>query len=724
MGRCVKILHKDDRVNYFVGGDLFFAHKTESTRLSHLSLVLLIRNRHAKAIEVERSLGIAHRTLMNWLKKFDEEGADAFLSPVVGKKTVSRALTEEKCFEAHRLLGEGLCISQVARLLSLQDSTLRKGVKSGRVLLPREEDKDESVRASVPSTKSERSVEDAEVSSGLGMACTRVAERAAVALGKLDEASTVFEAAQDVQMGGLLVGLPALCDNGLLSGVGRFLRLPKGFYSVVHVLLVLAYMALARLRRPEALRNVPVGEIGKVVGLDRAPEVKTMRAKIKLMAHGGDTEGWMMDLSRTWMQADPDEAGYVYIDGHVRTYHGTVANLPRRYVSRERLCLRGTSDYWVNDALGGPFFVVSQAVAEGLGSAIHEQIVPHLLQSIPNQPSQEELDADPDLYRFVVIFDRECSDHVHFSRLWEQRIAAITYRKNVKDKWPEHEFKETDVTMPGGQMVKMKLASKETTLSAGKKSLPVLEVRRLSDTGHQTAIITTARTLTQPVVAARMFTRWCQENYFAYMMQHYDIDGLVEYGAEEISGTKRVVNPAWRNLDRQVADKTRDMRKKQVKLAQDMSSEEEIELVRKSTLLQEIQAIEKERETLREQRRNTPKKVEISSLPVEKRPTQLAPLSKQLTNTVKMIAYRAETALVALLRKHLKREDDARALVREIFVTAADLIPDHKNQTLTVCLHHMANPVHDRAVAALLEELNKRQFKHPQTGARMIYKLV
>ncbi|MDD5482603.1 MAG: hypothetical protein PHP98_02980 [Kiritimatiellae bacterium] len=66
----------------------------------------------------------------------------------------------------------------------------------------------------------------------------------------------------------------------------------------------------------------------------------------------------MKELSKTWMESDPKEAGYLYMDGHVRVYHGKDAVFPRRYVSRERLCLRGTTDYWVNDAIGRPFLTV------------------------------------------------------------------------------------------------------------------------------------------------------------------------------------------------------------------------------------------------------------------------------------------------------------------------------------------------------------------------------
>ena len=87
----------------------------------------------------------------------------------------------------------------------------------------------------------------------------------------------------------------------------------------------------------------------------------------------------------------------------------------------------------------------------------------------------------------------------------------------------------------------MKLAMRQTQLGAGKASIPVTEVRRLTETGHQTTVISTARRLDPILIASRMFSRWCQENFFAYMMQHFDIDGLIEYGVQSLPGTVRVV---------------------------------------------------------------------------------------------------------------------------------------------------------------------------------------
>jgi hypothetical protein len=551
---------------------------------------------------------------------------------------------------------------------------------------------------------------DAKAAEGIGTACTPEDERVQAAMGVVKHAVGKFEKNLDVHFGGVLAGLPALCHNGLLRGLGKHISLPNGFYSALHILSVPGFMALARIRRPEGLRHIAPGEFGKVIALDRVPEVRTLRKKIAMISCGGDMEKWMKELSSEWMKNDPTEAGYLYLDGHVRVYHGNTARLPRRFVSRERLCLRGTTDYWVNDALGRPFFVVSKTVTDGLSATLLNDIVPELLESVPLQPSVEELNADPLLHRFVVIFDREGSSYSLLSKLWEQRIGAITYRKAVKDKWEESLFEELDVPVPGGGSTKMKIAARETSLSAGKASMPVLEVRRLTQTGHQTAIISTARRLCSPVVAGRMFSRWCQENFFGYMMQHYDIDGLIQYGSNELPGTTEVINPEWRLLDKTAKDYRLKIRRLYAELGKISMRERGVAIQKQAELHEDIEQLESELEKTIKNRRKTKRKVRIDSLPKEQRPHKLLPLSKMFTDTIKMIAYRAETTLVGLLRPHLAKEDEARAIIRELFVSDADIEPDQKDNTLHVRIHRMACPAHDKAVSMLLDALNNENF--------------
>ena len=209
-------------------------------------------------------------------------------------------------------------------------------------------------------------------------------------------------------------------------------------------------------------------------------------------------------------------------------------------------------------------------------------------------------------------------------------------------------------------------------------------------------------------------------------MQHYDIDGLIQYGAESLPGTLEIINPKWRDLDKAV----KKARRTEQKLLADMARQgadspgNGVEIQKKAESGEALETAQMELDRLRSERKATAKKVTINSLPEDQRPTQLLPLNKTLSDAVKMIAYRAETALVALLRPQLSKEEEARALVRELFVSSADIEPNNSTKTLTIRIHRMASPVHDRAIAALLKKLTELEFCHPETGAKMIYSLI
>lgn len=78
------------------------------------------------------------------------------------------------------------------------------------------------------------------------------------------------------------------------------------------------------------------------------------------------------------MHQGPEQASVLYIDGHVRVYHGQQTQLPKHHVTRQKLCLRATTDYWVNAMDGQPFFMVNQAVDPGMLTVIERDILPQL----------------------------------------------------------------------------------------------------------------------------------------------------------------------------------------------------------------------------------------------------------------------------------------------------------------------------------------------------------
>ena len=136
----------------------------------------------------------------------------------------------------------------------------------------------------------------------MGNGAMRSLERVAAAMGELESAPIEFEATCDVAQGGVLLALPALLAAGLLRRTPEFYQLPKGFYGIESIFLLLGLMALARVRSLEQLRYQAPGEWGKLLGLDRIPEVRTLRAKLKLLCQDmGLAMRWNAELAKEWI---------------------------------------------------------------------------------------------------------------------------------------------------------------------------------------------------------------------------------------------------------------------------------------------------------------------------------------------------------------------------------------------------------------------------------------
>ena len=321
--------------------------------------------------------------------------------------------------------------------------------------------------------------------------------RLAASLGELDAVAPDFTAALDVPNGGLWCALPALLAVGLLEGVERYLQLPKGYYGLDSLLMLLAFMTLARYESIESWRYRAPGEWGKLLGVDRVPEGRTLRAKIAVLAQHDGPAQWSAELSQRWMAAAPKASAVLYIDGHVRVYNG--------------LCLRATTDYWVNAMDGQPLFVVNQAVDPGLIQVIEQEIVPRIESRLVLAPDPARLEADPLRHRLTLVFDREGYSPAFLRRMKEQCIACLTYHKYPGEDWPAEEFVPAEAPLPSGERMSLQRAERGTCLSNG---LWVRERRKRTERGHQTAILCTEYRSEVAPLAVAMLARWSQENFF------------------------------------------------------------------------------------------------------------------------------------------------------------------------------------------------------------------
>jgi hypothetical protein len=562
----------------------------------------------------------------------------------------------------------------------------------------------------------------------MGNAATRSLERVAAAMGVLESAPIEFQATCDVAQGGVLLALPALLAAGLLRRAPEFYQLPNGFYGLESVFLLLALMALARIRSLEQLRYQAPGEWGKLLGLDRIPEVRTLRAKLKLLCQDmGRAMRWNAELAKEWMARQNATELYFYCDGHVRVYHGDQTALPRHYVARERLCLRATTDYWVNAMDGQPFLYVNKEVDPGLIATLKGDVIPWLEVNVAKTPEQKRrLAEDPRAHWFTMVFDREGYSPGLFEQMWEKRIAMLTYHKFPQDDWRSAEFDAHSVELTGGETATMKLAERGTRLS---NNFWLREIRKLTDSGHQTSILTTNFQAPMTTLAVSLFARWSQENFFRYMREHFSLDRLIEYGTEPIPDAISVVNPEWRKLDSQLRSRTGQRHRLVAQFGGLALSEDPAESEvqgfqqRKGHLQEEIQVLDSEIDNLKQLRKQTEHHIPVKSLPEEDRFTRLRTERKHFIDTLKMIAYRAESSMASLLREHLARGDDARALLRQIFDTEADLTPDLVANTLTVRLHHLTQAAHDQAIEQLLADLNTTHTVFPGTNLTLVFKL-
>ncbi len=570
-----------------------------------------------------------------------------------------------------------------------------------------------------------RSAEDA--ASPIGMGATNIFGRIATSLYGMDSLPPTFNTCHDVPDGGVLLALPALLAMGLIRHSEQYFELPAGFYRLDSIFLVLAFMALARIKSVEKLRYCPPGEWGKLLGLDRIPEAKTLREKIEILSQQGEPYKWAGELGREWMEAAPEQAGVLYIDGHVRVYNGHQTELPRHYVSRQKLCLRATTDYWVNAMDGQPFFVINKEIDPGLLQVLETEIVPRLEAEVPAQLPRIECQQSPYMHRFIMVFDREGYSPGFMKRMRDKSIACQTYNKYPGVDWPKEEFHKTLVQLVSGNIVEMQLAERGVFLG---KTLWVREIRKLTESGHQTAIISTDYQNDCSRVAPNMFARWSQENFFKYMREHYNLDGLADYSTEEISETTKMVNPEYRTIDGKVRKHVSKLNRKKRKFGEIMMVEEispgKIEAYeqKKSELHEEIINLELFVEELKAERKKTPKHTTMGALPEEERFRRLGTKSKYLIDTIKMTAYRAETAMVNSVRELMSRIEDARSLIQALYTTEVDLIPNEQDGTLKVRLHQLANRSTGKIIQHLCKELNATCTKFPGTKLQLIYELV
>jgi hypothetical protein len=169
-----------------------------------------------------------------------------------------------------------------------------------------------------------------------------------------------------------------------------------------------------RIKSPEGLKEHSPLALGRLLGLDRAPEVKTLRRKLTRLAAHRRAADFGRALAERRVVTRGYALGFLYLDGHVRAYHGK-RSLPKTHLARMRLSMRATTDYWVNDAEGEPLFVVTSEANKGLVA-----MLPVVLDEVRSLVGER---------RVTVVFDRGGWSPKLFAKLITRGFDILTYRK-------------------------------------------------------------------------------------------------------------------------------------------------------------------------------------------------------------------------------------------------------------------------------------------------------
>ena len=737
-------------------------------RAAKLQVVSRVRQR-----DLMRAFQVSRPTVARAVRRYREHGEDAFYEPLRrrGRTVVDAELADK----ATNLLASGMSGNACARRLGIAATTFKANRRAGVIVDPARThtgsvdapqtapvadhapsvdapqthqappaDRAPSVDApqthqappadhapsvdapqthqAPPTNRGTRDARDKQAP--MGRAARDVEGRTLASAGLLTEATPVFaEPANAVAYGGVLAALPMLLREGLLGAANLLFRLPAGFYGLTTILLFVACMTLARVRNPESLRYQAPGEWGAILGLDRCPETKTLRRKLRLLASAEHTvRDWQSALARTWATEHQDDWATLAVDGHVKVYTGRNGRLPKHFVARQKLCMPASVSYWINALGGTPLLCLHKALDPKLIKAIEQDVVPQLQQlGVVPEAAADLTKPEAGAPALTLVFDREGWSPDLFKRLARRGIACITWHKNFKGKdWPQDDFRTLEVPIhgpAGTSATTVDLAEQPIVLRNG---LTVRQIRRRLATGRQVPMITTHPQMPLHQVAGAMFSRWSQENFFKYLREQFNLDSLPTHDLDPVDPDAQVVNPVRRALDKTIRRVRSRLAAARNRLAKALQEHNRNTATR---LEADAKAVAAELDELKQQRADTPSHVRAGDLPEQDKLDALPVGGRLFLDVVRMIAYRAETRMMAPVITAQGKKPNARRLLRALLTSDANIIPEPAEGILRIQLLGLGSDAYDRMLAPLVEELNATRTIYPGTELRLVYEL-
>jgi transposase-like protein len=689
----VAFLEDEERTGtVFIWGQACFTWDGTDPGARRLAAVQLVKTGAASQRQVARAFSVNETTLWRWRGDYSQGGLSSLLPERPGPRRPSK-LTEDKIAEIRALRASGASLREVAKATGVSTDSVRRAIAP---VVP-------------PPRPAPRHGEDELVP--LAAPADRTAERSAARCGLLTEAKPVICEGSSLPGVGALVILPALALTGLLDaasavyGAGRKVKgsTRSAFYGIRSLLLAICFACLLGEPRAEGMTRLdPVG-LGRLLGLDRAPEVRRLRARMAELAAEHRSDELVMSLARAHLDARPEATGLFYVDGHVRAYHGN-KDVGKAHLARMRIAMPGEVDTYVCDRFGDGLLVWQSPPGTSLAGELGK--VTGSIRGLVGE------DARP-----TVCFDRGGWSPKLFAKLVDAGFDILTYRKGASEPVRRSLFEEHVFTDEAGHEHHYLLADQRVRISydGGRHRFSCRQVTRLDDkTGHQTAIITTRSDPDPGLVGHAMFSRWRQENFFRYGRQRFGLDALDSYETEPDDPNRLVKNPTRRDADKRVREAKESIEKAEAEEGRSATEGYSTE----AEVLDAFAGARAELKAREDNKAAIPTKLPLGQVRPEA--VRVDVERKRIHDAVRMATYNAESGLARLIAPHYARaEDEARSLLREIYASAGDL--EVLGSELHVRITPLSAPRRTRALAGLCADLTETETIYPGTDLRLVY---
>jgi transposase-like protein len=686
-----------------------------------LAAVQLVRLRAVSQAQAAAAFGVDPVTVWRWDQALTAGGVAGLVPSRRGPKGASK-LTAELAARIGDLDAAGATLAEIAAATGVSTFSVRNAL--GRVA--------SGGRSAAGAAEGCADLVAGDDDAGQGLVVPvlpdpvpREAERALARWGLLGEGAVpVFTPGARYPLAGLLLALPALEGTGLLDAARQvYGRLRGGFYGLTATLLTLVFLALAGEPRAEGATRVPPAALGRVLGLDRAPEVKTIRRKLGELAAAGRAADLIMALARRHAAARPDTLGFLHVDGHARVYYGT-RTVQKTHIARLKFPAPATVETWVTGQDGDPVFMVVAEPSDSLAGELR-RLLPDL-RAIVGQGR-----------RVTVCFDRGGWSPALFADITEDGFDLLTWRKGPAPDVSAGEFTTITCTDDRGREHQYDLADTSVALGIhdGPRKGQTVSLRQV--TRHvpargggtrQIHALTSRTDLAAGEVCWRLTSRWREENYFRYARTHFALDALDSHAATPDDPDRKVPNPAKKTAAAQarraeiLAAAAQAQRDATLAALRNPPPGQPVTITNQmiNALDTPVQAAYRELDEADRTAAATPSRVPLGTLAPDM--MRLEAEVKQITHAIRMTAYNAETALARALDGHYARAgDEAYALIREALTTSGDIHPG--DSELLIRLDPLTAPRRTQALAALCDQLNQTTSCYPGTDLILRYEV-